>query len=68
MELARIPLRRVSDLLAQQDEAPPFGGLAATRLGALAHVIPALGRPLSLSGCAKDWWGMGRVLHAAGLC
>ncbi len=66
-ELARIPLRRVSDLIAQQDETPPFGGLAATRLGALCHVIPWHGRPLALSGCAKDWWGMGRVLYAAGL-
>ncbi len=65
--LANVPLRRVSDLLAEQNEAPPFGGLAATRLGALCHVFPASGRPLTLSGCAKDWWGMGRVLHAAGL-
>ena len=66
-ELARVPLRRVSDLIARQDDAPPFGGLAATRLGALCHVIPTPGRPLALSGCAKDWWGMGRVLYAAGL-
>ena len=66
-DLARVPLRRASDLLAQQDDAPPFGGLAATRLGALCHVIPMRGHPVALSGCAKDWWGMGRSLYAAGL-
>jgi phenylacetate-CoA ligase len=66
-DLAHVPLRRVSDLLAQQDEAPPFGGLAATRLGALCHVFPMPGRPVALAGCAKDWWGMGRSLYAAGL-
>ena len=66
-DLAQIPLRRVSDLLAEQNEAPPFGGLAAARLGALCHVFPVQGRALTLSGCAKDWWGMGRALFAAGL-
>ena len=66
-DLARIPLRSPSELMALQAEAPPFGGLAAARLGLLCHAFSAPGAPLTLAGPAKDWWGMGRALFAAGV-
>lgn len=66
-DLARVPERRAADVLALQAEAPPFGGLAAARLGALAHAFTTPGAPLSIDGPAKDWWGMARALYAAGL-
>lgn len=66
-DLARIPLRRRADVLALQAEAPPFGGLGATRLSALNHTFIGPGALVSLEGQAKDWWGMARALFAAGL-
>ena len=66
-DLAQIPLRCSADLIALQAEAPPFGGLAAARLGLLCHVFSIPGAPLTLAGPAKDWWGMGRAMFAAGL-
>jgi len=66
-DLARVRLRRPAELLALQGESPLFGGLAAARLGVLCHVFATPGEPLTICGSAKDWWGMGRALFAAGL-
>ncbi len=66
-DLARIPIRRASELLALQAEAPPFGGLTAARLGTVCHAFSTPGGLLSIAGPAKDWWGMGRAFFAAGL-
>lgn len=65
-ELAAIPILRRHDLLALQAETAPFGGLSATRLGLLKQIFVD-GGMASLEGKAKDWWGMGRALFAAGL-
>ena len=66
-ELAEIPVMRHADVVRLQSEAAPFGGLVATRLGSLARVFVASGDVVSVEGHAKDWWGVGRGLHAAGL-
>ena len=66
-DLAQIPIRRRGDLMAAQAEIGLFGGFAATRMAALAQVFAEPGALLSLAGTAKDWWGMARALHAAGL-
>ena len=66
-DLTQIPLRRPCELMTLQDDVPPFGGLAAARLGLLCHAFAEPGAPLTLAGPAKDWWGMGRALFAAGL-
>ncbi len=66
-DLAAIPVRRRDDLLASQAEAPPFGGFAASRIAAMAQVFALPGRPYAPAGRAKDWWGLARGLHAAGL-
>lgn len=66
-DLARIPVLRRADVLALQSETPPFGGLSAARLGALNQAFIGPAALVSLEGLAKDWWGMGRALFAAGL-
>ncbi len=66
-DLARVPLLRQADLLALQKESAPLGGVAATRLGGLKQTFLSSQGLVSLEGQAKDWWGMGRALFAAGL-
>ncbi len=66
-KLADIPVLRHADLVRLQSEAVPFGGLVATRMGALARVFVGSDNLISIEGQAKDWWGVGRGLHAAGL-
>lgn len=66
-ELAHIPVIRHADVVRLQSEAAPFGGLVATRLGALARVFVGSDDVASVEGHARDWWGVGRALHAAGL-
>lgn len=65
-DLAAIPLIRRADLIAAQRELPPFGGTNAVRPGALRHIFPS-GSLATFCGQARDWWGMGRALYAAGL-
>ena len=66
-DLAAIPVLRQAELLARQAEAPPLGGLVATRIGALTQLFLRADGLLSVEGPAKDWWGTGRGLYAAGL-
>lgn len=66
-DLAQIPVMRRADLLALQAGTPPFGGVNATRLGGLKQTFLGPGPLVTLEGQARDWWGMGRALFAAGL-
>ena len=65
-DLARIPVVRKSDLAARQNEMAPFGGLAATRPGALKRLLVSPGPIFEPEGHAKDWWGAARALKATG--
>ncbi|MBL8588833.1 MAG: AMP-binding protein [Methylobacteriaceae bacterium] len=65
--LAGVPVMHKSDLTRLQKEARPFGGLAATRPGALKRLLISPGPIFEPEGQAKDWWGAARALHAAGL-
>lgn len=65
-DLARIPLVRKSELPAMQRAALPFGGLAATRQGALRHVLMSPGPIYVPEGSGTDYWGGARALYAAG--
>lgn len=65
-DLARIPVLRRADLLAAQNEEPPFGGYVPTRPSALKRVTLAGGALYTPEGYAKDWWGAARALCAAG--
>jgi phenylacetate-CoA ligase len=66
-ELARIPILRARDLAALQAEAPPFGGLCATRPSALKQIFTSPGAIAVPEGKARDWWGAARALYVAGL-
>lgn len=64
--LARLPVTRKSDLLALQGSEPPFGGLNATPAGQLARIFMSPGPIFDPEGRRRDYWRMGRALHAAG--
>jgi phenylacetate-CoA ligase len=66
-DLAQIPVVRKSDLKAMQDEAPPFGGLAAVRTAHLKRVLVSPGPIFEPEGYGKDWWGAARALYAVGV-
>lgn len=62
--LARLPVLRKADLVARQTENPPFGGIPVSNL---AHVFQSPGPIYEPGGVSRDWWRMGRFLHAAGI-
>ena len=64
--LRRVPVLRKSELLAMQQEAPPFAGLAAASSGAMRRLLVSPGPILDPEGHGADWWGAGRALFAAG--
>ena len=65
-ELARIPLVRKAELEARQRGQPPFGGLAATATGRLAHLYGSPGPLYGLEGSRGDYWRFARAMYAAG--
>ncbi len=64
--LARLPVLRKSQLAELQKEARPFGGLAATRWGAVRRVFASPGPIYEPEGAASDYWRFARALYAAG--
>ncbi len=62
-ELAKLPVLRKSHLSQRQKDKPPFGGLPVSNL---AHVFQSPGPIYEPGGVTRDWWRMGRFLHAAG--
>jgi phenylacetate-CoA ligase len=64
--LAELPVTRKSQLIALQDQAPPFGGLAAAPPGSLARVFMSPGPIYDPEGRQRDYWRMARALFAAG--
>jgi phenylacetate-CoA ligase len=65
--LARLPLLRKSELARLQAENPPFGGLTSRSAYHFPHVFMSPGPIFEPGGATRDWWRMGRFLHAAGL-
>jgi phenylacetate-CoA ligase len=65
--LAKLPVVRKHELLAQQKALPPFGGLCATPLGGLARVFSSPGPIYDPEGRGVDWWRFARALYAAGV-
>jgi len=65
--LAALPVTRKSDLKALQAQLPPFGGLNATPVNALAHVFMSPGPIFDPEGRGADWWRFARPLYAAGV-
>ncbi|PWC33398.1 AMP-binding protein [Azospirillum sp. TSO35-2] len=64
--LATLPVTRKSDLIAIQQAAPPFGGLAAVEIGRLARVFASPGPIHDPEPHGKDPWRSARALFAAG--
>ncbi len=67
-DLAALPVLRKSDLIAQQEAAPPFGGLAADDAAAMARLFLSPG-PIAepQTGHGADAWRFGRALAAVGI-
>lgn len=65
--LARLPVLRKSDLIAAQAARMPFGGLAALGPDALDYVFQSPGPIHEPGSRARDWWRIGRFLHACGI-
>src|SRR5262245_18568457 len=64
--LAKLPLLRKSELLAQQKEAPPFGGFNATPVGKVKRLLMSPGPIFEPEADGRDWWGCARACYAAG--
>ncbi len=62
--LSALPVLRKSDLVTLQAEEPPFGGLAA---GGAQRLFQSPGPIYEPARISKDWWRLGRFLHAAGI-
>lgn len=65
-KLAALPVLRKSDLAAAQAAHPPFGGYVADS-SAIAHAYQSPGNIYEPGSRARDWYRMGRFLHAAGI-
>jgi phenylacetate-CoA ligase len=65
--LARLPVTRKSDLIALQENTPPFGGLNATPPGGLRRLFMSPGPIADPQGRGPDWFRFGRALFAAGV-
>lgn len=65
--LAKLPVLRKSDLGAAQKSAPPFGGLTTRPAQGFAHIFQSPGPIYEPGDTSRDWWRMGRFLHAAGV-
>ncbi|HEX2152242.1 MAG TPA: AMP-binding protein [Stellaceae bacterium] len=65
--LVDLPLTRKSDLIEMQRRNPPFGGLAAVPVGAVARIFASPGPIYELEARRPDFFRMARALYAAGI-
>ena len=67
-DLAALPVLRKSDLIALQEEEPPFGGLAADDAAAMTRLFLSPG-PIAEPQTPgdEDTWRFSRALRAAGI-
>jgi phenylacetate-CoA ligase len=63
-DLARLPVLRKSDIAARQKAVRPFGGIRAQNV---AHIFQSPGPIYEPGGITRDWWRLGRFLHALGV-
>lgn len=64
--LAGLPLVRKEELIEQQRQDPPFGGLAATKVPELNRVFVSPGPIYEPGSRREDFWRFARALYAAG--
>ena len=65
--LAQLPVLRKSELTQAQATMPPFGGFAAREAFQFGHIFQSPGPIYEPGSLDKDWWRMGRFLHACGI-
>ncbi|MEL6424056.1 MAG: phenylacetate--CoA ligase family protein [Pseudomonadota bacterium] len=65
--LAALPVLRKSELGGAQKAHPPFGGFTPAGVHTARHVFQSPGPIYEPAGKARDWWRIGRFLHAAGI-
>jgi len=65
--LATLPVTRKSALIEAQANDPPFGGVVAAPLGALARVYASPGPIHEPEADTPDYWRFARALYATGL-
>ncbi len=66
-DLARLPVLRKSELGRSQAATPPFGGFTAIAPSAFEHVFQSPGPIYEPGRTTRDWWRVGRFLHACGI-
>ncbi len=66
-DLAELPVLRKSDLGAAQRATPPFGGFTTIPTNRFEQVFQSPGPIYEPGRTSRDWWRMGRFLHACGI-
>ncbi len=66
-QLAELPLRRKSELIDQQRDGAPFGGMNGTPVKRLAKIFTSPGPIFEPEGARTDYWRFARALFAAGI-
>ncbi|MDA8740179.1 phenylacetate--CoA ligase family protein [Rhodobacteraceae bacterium] len=66
-DLALLPVLRKSVLTKAQQVGNVLGGFNARKISDFAHIFQSPGPIYEPGGIDKDWWRMGRVLHALGI-
>lgn len=64
--LATFPVLRKAELAAAQAKAPPFGGFVPER-ASISHKFQSPGNIYEPGSRARDWYRLGRFLHAVGI-
>jgi len=64
--LSELPIRRKSELIDQQRDAAPFGGMNGTPVKRLAKIFTSPGPIFEPEGSRSDYWRFARALFAAG--
>lgn len=65
--LGALPVTRKPRVIASQQESPPFGGLVAVEMAAVARVFQSPGPVYEPEGRQPDYWRFARALFAAGV-
>jgi len=66
-QLAKLPIRRKSDLIDEQQQDLPFGGLNGTPVERLGKIFVSPGPIFEPEGVRSDYWRFARAMFAAGL-
>ena len=65
--LTSLPLTRKEDLVEQQCQSPPFGGLVASKAPELNRIFASPGPIYEPGSRREDFWRFARALYAAGV-